>query len=240
MDIKNKKLYLSSTLAALALAWTVNANAIPVVTSGVWSSLQENDGVVDNKSGVGTNVVSWGDPATASGSSSYTFEGVNGDAPLNNSLFELGDFTHGNFAIFLPSITGATLDLNLDFTGEGVSQNFSFFFEHTETPNFPVGGAACAEGGATPCPDLVGIPDASSSETVVLQGQEYQLDILGFSQDGGNTIIPNFLTTEGQANTATLYARLVPPTSDVSEPSALMLLAVGLMGLWGSSRRKIK
>ncbi len=223
-----KRTYLSNTLAVVALAWTINAHAIPVVTSGAWSSVEGGSLIT----GLNTDTVSWGQPATPDGQSFYRFAGVNGDAPLDNTLFALGDFTHGNFPVFPPSITAATLDVSLDFTGENVMQNFTFGFEHTETPN---NGNPCAAGGSQPCPDLVGIPDASSSETVLLQGNRYQLDIIGFSQDNGANVTSEFLTLEGQANTATLFARLalVPPT-DVSEPSALMLLAVGLMGLWGS------
>tara|TARA_R110002073_G_scaffold101455_9_gene230572 strand:- start:413 stop:1141 length:729 start_codon:yes stop_codon:yes gene_type:complete len=242
MKKTNKELpHLCNTLAIVALAWAFNANAIPVVTNGTWISLEEDNGPVANISGIGTNKVSWGNPfgTSTAGPSGYTFAGVNGDAPLNNTLFALGDFTHDNFTISLPSISGANLDVNLNFTDEGVSQDFSFNFVHIETPN---NTNPCAEGGAIPCPDLVLIPDTSSSETVLLQGNQYLLSILGFSQDGGTTVVPSFLTAEGQPNTATLYARLVlvPPTNDVSEPSALMLLAIGLVGLWSSSRRKIR
>ena len=239
-----KRPYLCQTLAVVALAWAFNASAIPVVTSGAWVDTQQNDGAVANINGIGTNDVSWGDPfgASTAGPSAYIFDGVNpGDAPLDNTLFPLGDFTHENFTISLPSISGANLDVNLNFTGENVTQDFGFFFQHIETPN---NADPCAEGGGIPCQDRVLIPDASSSETVTLGGVQYLLNVEGFSQDGGVTIIPDFLTAEGQPNTATLFARLVPvqlpPVTTVSEPTALALLAIGLVGLWGSSRRKIR
>lgn len=228
---------------AMGLAFFQGAQAIPVVTDGEWVSITGSPSagpVYEDPDSNGTNNrLVWGEPFgdVDPGPSAYVFEGVDpGDAPLDGSLFELGDFTHENFTIKLPSITGATLELGLDFTGEGVSQIFTYFFSHTETPN---DANPCAEGGDIPCPDLVSIPDASSTETVLLSGQEYLLTIIGFSQDGGQTILDDFLTLEGQNNTATLYARLEPPT-EVPAPATLALLGLGLAGLGYRRRKQIK
>ncbi len=227
--------------AALILVWSCQAGAIPFVSEGIWTGLEQGDGVVDNIDGVGTNEVTWGDPfpdENVGPSSGYTFDGVPmGDAPLNADLFALGVFTHANFTIFLPSITGADLTVDLTFTDGGgpVAQAFDFFFEHTETPN---NASPCAEGGGTPCRDKVSLPDAASTETVTLDGILYQLEIIGFSQDDGASVTPEFFTLEEQNNSATLFARLVEVNVPVSAPPTVALAAVALIGLWASSLRR--
>jgi hypothetical protein len=88
---------------------------------------------------------------------------------------------------------------------------------------------------------VVTIPDASSTETVTLSGTVYQLMITGFSQDGGATVVDQFLTLEGQPNTATLYAKLVEvPPVDVPEPGILSLMGLGLLAFGYKQHRKQK
>ncbi len=219
-----KKNICGASMVALSLV-AGSAHAVLFTSNGVWTSVQENDGAVANVAGLTTNRVSWGTFPDGSQSSAYVFDGAAGDAPTDNSLFALGDFTHENFEIFSPSITGADLALNLMFEGP-VTETFSYFFEHNETPN----SAPCDPTGLTVCPDVVSIPSAASTETVVLDGIEYLLFIEGFSEDGGSTITPGFITEEFQENQATLYARLevVPPT-EIPLPNALALLGIGLL-----------
>ncbi len=222
-------------VAAFALTCAANVGAVPFTSDGVWTGLDGNPSGATV--GLNTNHVQWGEPFGSSnaGPSGYIFDGRDpGEAPLDGTLFDIGDFTHENFTINLPSITGADLDLSLDF-GTG-NQTFGYFFEHVETPN---DADPCAEGGSNPCPDKVSIPDAASSSPVTIDGNDYILEIAGFSQDGGANVVSEFLTEEGQPNVATLYARLVLVPQPVPEPSVLALLATGLLGAWrlGGRRR---
>ncbi len=227
-----------------AILCASNAQAIPMLTSGIWNLIEEGNSPppVANVSGLNTNEIAWGNPFPAGATtppSGYIFDGVNVDAPLDGPLFPLGDFTHVNFSIFLPSISGANLDVTLDIPDEGTSENFMFFFNHDETPN----SLPCDPSGATVCPDLVTIPDASSTNTISIMGMEFILAIEGFSEDGGTTITDGFITEEGQNNTATLFARLeeVVVQQPVPEPTTLSLIGFGLAlsGLGFVRRRRV-
>ena len=214
---------LAKALVPVALVWSVGAAAVPITSSGIWTA------AVPSASGINTNQISWGSPATSAGQSSYIFNGVNpGDAPLDGMLFEIGSFTHNNFPIFAPLLTGADLRITLNFTDAGVSQSFDYEFEHTETPN---NANPCAEGGVSPCPDLVSIPDASSTETILLGTDFYRLNIVGFSQDGGSTVTGSFLTLENAPNTAALFAQLELVPTEIPEPPTLALISVVLLGI---------
>lgn len=230
------------TLTALASATVLSMAAsgaradIMFNSSGLWTAFTGNPGF---STGLNTDQLGWG-PAFPSGStaiddiSSYVFEGiVGGMASVDGSNFVIGDFTHNNFTIRRPSITGASLAVELDFVADGVMPTFNFDFEHTETPN---NANPCAAGGTNPCPDLVSIPVTTAQENVTLGETSYTLDIVGFSQDGGSTLTESFLTSESQANTAELFGRLVEVT-EVPAPATPLLIGGALLLLRGLRRR---
>ena len=70
-----------------------------------------------------------------------------------------------------------------------------------------------------------GLPDQIVVLPFTEAGQQWELEILGFSTDGGNTITTQFMTQENAANSAQLYASLTA----VPEPSSFAFL--GLLGL---------
>lgn len=230
MDIRFLKV-----LSVVACFWAFGASAFSLSSSGVWSSAEQGDGSVPNLAGVGTNEITWGSP-TGTNASGYLFEGFTEDVMVDGSLFAIGDFTHHNFAVPLPSITGATLEVNLEVAGVAMD-GFSFFFGHEETPNSGI----CAPAGTTVCPDVVSIPSATSGQPVEIDGVNYILSIVGFSQDGGLNIVDQFITEENQANTATLFARLerLVTLQIVPEPSTLALLSFGFLVLVGMAKGKL-
>ena len=228
--------------AAMILAGS-QAMAVPFNSDGSWLSVEGTPSgttsFIDGDANGSDERVEYGEPfPSGSGGpkSAYEFIGVTGgDAPLDGTPFELGDFKHDNFVIFGPSITGATLQVDLDFTADGVSSSFTYFFEHNETPN---DASPCAiPGTAIPCPDGVSIPDAASVETVMLAGDEYRLVVDGFIDDTG-AVVDQFITLEEAENIATLVAHLelVPP---VATPAPGALLLVGTL-LLGAGMRRVR
>ena len=234
-----KKVCIPALTAAAFLAIST-AHAIPFVSSGNWTSVGGNPSAgptfLDLDGLAGNERVEFGTPfgTVNDGPSAYVFTGENpGEAPLDSTEFLLGTFTHENFTIRLPSITDASLGISLDFGAAG-SQNFSFNFAHNETRN---GAEPCAIPGTNqPCPDGVSIPDAQSTETITIDGVTYQLMITGFQQNG--EIVEEFITEEGQPNSAGLYAKLVE-VQQVPVPSTLALFSAALFGL-GAARRRMK
>lgn len=160
--------------------------------------------------------------------------------------FILGSFTHNNFPIFAPSITGATLEVTLELSnGEVEIFNLSFLFDHFETVNFPDDLATprvegCAAGGIAPCPDRVRIEgDGIANETIEIDGVTYFLRIIAFLDPETGLQTREFLTDEIASNQAFLVAELtraIPWETDLLAGSASFVV----LGLIYSHYRKIK
>lgn len=224
-----------------------SSQAVTITSSGIWTEAQIDpidDIGTTTLEGLNTNQISWGGtaefPIPTEEKSSYVFNGTSQDLGDNflGQEFDLGLFTHNNFPIFAPFLTGATLEVSLEFAS-GVVQTFdlTFLFKHFETPNFPDDPETprverCAAGGNEPCPDRVRLLNSGISEdTVEIDGVTYFLRILGFRDVETGLLTRSFLTDEAAVNQAFLVAELtraIPWQTDALAGSA-GLLFVGLV-----------
>ncbi|MEA5509248.1 PEP-CTERM sorting domain-containing protein [Crocosphaera sp. UHCC 0190] len=129
----------------------------------------------------------------------------------------------------------AKLYMNLYIPANVQTETFSFDFSHFETPN---NGVPCAAGGVQPCPDLVSfLNNGASEQTINIGGDDYNLVITGFLSNG--TVVSDFLTLEGVANSAILQGKLVS-TSMQPVPEPLTILgASAAVGFGGLFKRKL-
>ena len=174
----------------------------------------------------------WG-TSTGSGQSGYDFVSVATpfNANSNGTVFALGDFTHQNYPITGTSLSSIQLLFNLGI--DAISPLIgTFYFSHNETPN-----DSCSGPGGTGCPDRVTLVDPVLNSYFSYLGHDYYFSLLGFSQDGGNTISTLFITTEGLRNTATLYGVITEVPVTTPEPLTLILLGLGLVGVAGFRKR---
>ena len=185
-----------------------------------------------NVTGVGTNEIRWGEPATNEGRSGYRFDGA---APPSLSVeagveFTLGEFTHFNFPIIAGgAIESVQLDIMVDLSLGGSSffeGPFTFLFAHDETPNTSEG---C-------CNDIVDISNLMSTDSFILDGIIYTLAITGFKV--GDVVTTSFSTIEGQENTAELRGVFRTASVSVPVPTSVLLLGLGLLVMFNLSSRK--
>lgn len=250
----NLKTVVSASAVVLALGFQATAQAASVSTTGTFDDVQPSGGSgVFDLTGEGTSQIEWGAPGNSGdgvSKSGYLFEGVSGEnvnLPTGfgnmSNVFDLGYFTHFNFPILgnppgpaAGSITGATLNIATSFVPPAANQplDFSFGLSHNETPNNGGSNGICEEGGNIPCPDVVSfLNNGESNNFVNIDGQEYRLTITGFLLDDG-TVVQDFLTLEGEANTATLQGKLT------AVPEPLTILGAGAaVSFGGYFKRKL-
>ena len=211
--------------ASLVTAATVDINTI----DGVWTNVGPTTGI----NGSGTDTISWG--TGPDGPSSYVFTAAG--TPITDALspFYIGEFTHNNNPIYASGtmLTNADLQVHMTGTIDGTAFDMTstFTFLHDETPNI----ASQCPYSPIPCPDIVTISNAQNlSDIVNVGGVDYTIALSGFLQNGVYTT--QFLSQEGQANSAELFASV---TSTVPLPSTGLLLLGGL-GLMGAARLRRK
>lgn len=247
--MRNTLMTCSATAAAVALLLGIGMPTDPAraasvsITSvtGTWTSATSDP--AGGVSGIGTSSISWGIPTTTGGpQSGYVFAGAAPPAfpVVANTPFQLGTFTHNNNPIFAPSLTAATL--NVQINGSVDSTPFSatsiFSFTHNETPNNPT------QQNPNCCDDIVtAITNPSGTTSVTVDNVAYVFAFSSFMV--GDTPLSQFFTHEGQSNVASLFGSFIErsqiePPSEVPIPAALPLFAsgLGLLGLAGWRKRR--
>jgi len=178
--------------------------------------------------------VRWGapsaDPTLQSGLGFDPLFPPSSEVPIGLN-FTLGTLFHFNNPIFLGSqLTSVDLTLGAIFTSAiPALAEFTFRMLINETPN---NGSPCDEGGAQPCRDAIRFTSLDVvPQTFTVDGETFTLVLIGFGADGSQT---TFFSPEGGTNSTPLIARIERPR--VPNPSALLLIGLGLVGLAGISR----
>lgn len=229
--MKKPALFLVLALVLL-LSGSAWADVIPInADDGTWQNAVGGTSSINNSTIPRT--ARWGSAGSPESGYNWTPE----TTPFNvntGAVFSLGTFEHLNFPI--PSGTAITsIDLNFSMQIDSVVPSIQglFHFNHNETNN----ALPCNPSGSTVCPDVVTITSPFLNTPFTYNSTQYFFSLLGFSQNGGATIVTQFVTEEDQNNVANLYAEITTMPITTPEPTALILLGFGLLGVAGLRRK---
>lgn len=241
-----------TTLSGLAITATIgclaaSADALTLASSsGTWSNVVLNNGITVNPPGSNTvefltvgneNQMLWGIPGVGSpGKSGLGFAGVANKTISIGEMFEVGTLRHFNNPILTssPDANTADLGITLDISTLGVDQSFTFNVFIDETLNSTPCQYASDPG--NPCSDKVSFSNTVSSSSFLIDGIEYNIELLGFGNTPTGTPINELITQEGDTNQTKLFAKIT--TEQVPEPTAMV--GLGLLGLYLLGRRNQK
>jgi hypothetical protein len=215
----------SSIGLTLALASTAKAIDFSGTTSATWSTPSPNNAVTQF-SGVGTNTFVTGQSANSLPANTLTFTGNTFTTALD-SLFKIGDLSYYNGVTLSGSdVNTVPLQIQLGLSNPaGLSQSFIYGFQFDITPNF---------GDRETNADRLIPLNTSAIGNFVVDGLSYTLQLGGFSQDGGGTIVPNFKAYENESTQGAIYGKItqdsrVVPVLPITTPEPSIL--IGLFGI---------
>ncbi len=197
-------------------------------TSGQWGMPSNSSGstFLSNNGGV-NNRLTWGRVDNCPGCTTFTnyvqYDGLGFQTGVG-STFLLGNLSYRNGSIWDSFDGDFPLGISLDFTGLGLgTQNFSFLFNIFNSPN--VTGNAVVDG------DRLRFSNSGiSSQTFTLGDTIYNLRLIGFSSDGGNSLVSEFNSPEGTTAYASLFGQIqsigsiAPPPAPSPSPEPIVIV----------------
>lgn len=180
--------------------------------------------------------VRWGIPFEQPNQSGLGFTGIVPDTlpptlptltVAVDEVFAVGQLRHFNYPVGLGTSSSLVdLTLELGFAELASDQSFTFTFDIDETPNGDIPGGV---------PDVITFPSSLPSQSFNYNGTDYTLELLGFG-DSADNYIDSFISPEGTINDTLLFARITENV--IPEPTTMLLLGSGLLGLAGAGFRK--
>lgn len=234
---------LLTTVATIAVVLGINnpAQAVSLnFASGSWLNPIGGAGLV-NQSVEGETQIRWGTPAFGGGvdlKSGLGFTGVSASALALGEIFQLGRLRHFNHPILAGTAASTiTLKLLLNLGDPAWSQAFDLNLAIEETPNV---AGNCTYFSVAPCADRIAFSNASLVQNFAFAGVNYTLHLLGFRQQGDETVVNEFISQEGGTSQAFLFAKITAqtPAAPVPEPTTLAGAGFALLGTGLASRFK--
>jgi len=174
--------------------------------------------------GVGTSVFKNGAPIGATPETIFTFSDTVFSTGIDELFPVLRLYYYNGITEMGTSVDSVPVTLNVIFTSHSfITTNLEFRLENIVTNNDLPENA-----------DQLVFHDLPASTVFDLNGSLYNLEVLGFSNDGGVTFISSIILEEEGLAEADLYARITVP-----EPSVLALLLAGTL-CFRTRRRNIK
>ena len=220
-----------TAVASLGISSHAQAQSLTLqgTSSGTFGTPNRGANTNSQSSGVGTNTFTFGGGTP----NRFTFSGNSFSTGID-SPFAVGNFTYLNEDTQSGTdVASVPLNIQLGFTNpSGVNQILGFDLGINTTPN--------NTGDPVLDADSVFPVNRFANSSFNVGGTDYTLELIGFSQDGGATVIDQFILPEGQTTASAAIARITA-ASNVPEPSSTVgLLALGVLGSGAMLKRKLK
>lgn len=204
-------------------------------TSGQWGMPSNPSGstFLSGENGGIDNRLTWGRVDNCLGCTSFTnyvqYDGLGFQTGVGSN-FRLGDLTYRNGSVWDGFNGDFPLGISLNFANPTLgNQNFSFLFNIFNSPN--VTGDPVVDG------DRLRFSNSGiSSQTFTLENTIYNLQLIGFSGDGGNTLLGEFNSPEATTAYASLYGKIqaigsIPtpeptPPAPIPSPEPIIILPI--------------
>ncbi|NJK36886.1 MAG: hypothetical protein HC835_07390 [Oscillatoriales cyanobacterium RM2_1_1] len=228
---------LQAVLTALMLgSGSVRATTFTGSSAGLLQLPEGTFGASLSSENSGTNNrITWGDPTPDSFRNYLQYDGVGFTTEIDQ-LFPLGEIEYRNGEVFTGShnldASNFPLAIELSFLNPLTATNtFNYRFSLLQTLNQTGDPVLDAD-------TLSFAADGVSTDTFNFEGTEYTLQLVGFSNDGGSTILEEFVLPEEATVNALLYAQLTAAAQESTPiPEPGLLVGIGLLGVYLSGTR---